>query len=229
MLRFDALRGNVETELCAENDTGCGCAYPDWVDDTVVARSNRIAARLRDTARNRPHALAQLAALPMQLRVDVGDCRVAVVHGDAESLAGWGFAQEHLRDAAQRRRVRGWFDAAQVDVFACSHTCLPLLHAQRAGVVMNNGAAGMPNFAGEHAGLLTRIATTPFSGAQRRHGHVRQRVHLDAIDIDYDVAGWHARFLRAWPPGSDALASYWQRIANGPAYRRADARLITED
>jgi hypothetical protein len=193
-----------------------------------VSRSNRIAARLRETARA-SRWTRELAALPMQLRVHVGDCRVAVVHGDAESLAGWGFAQEHLRDATQRRVVRGWFEAAQSDVFACSHTCLPVLHAQRAGTVLNNGAAGMPNFAGEHSGLLTRIATRPFAGPQRRYGRVRHRVHMDAIDIDYDVAAWHARFGRQWPSGSDAQLSYGPRIMNGPAYARADALLITED
>ena len=29
VLRHVALRGNVETGLAADNDAGCGCAYPD--------------------------------------------------------------------------------------------------------------------------------------------------------------------------------------------------------
>jgi hypothetical protein len=68
-------------------DAGCGCAYPDWVGDGVVERSNRILARLRDTARKMPGACAALQALPMWRPVDVGDARVAVVHGDAQSLS----------------------------------------------------------------------------------------------------------------------------------------------
>ena len=44
---------------------------------------------------------------------------VAIVHGDAESLAGWGFAQEHLQQAAQRDTVRGGFMQAHVDALTC--------------------------------------------------------------------------------------------------------------
>ncbi len=50
VLAHEALRGNAETELAAPDadagaDAGCGCAWPDWVGDGVVARSNRILAR----------------------------------------------------------------------------------------------------------------------------------------------------------------------------------------
>jgi hypothetical protein len=190
----------------------------------VVERSDRILQRLRQAARANAGLLPRLAALPMHRRVDVGDYRVAVVHGDAESLAGWGFAQEHLRDAAHRQRVRGWFDAARVDAFACSHTCLPVFLSlpmpgrERAPLVLNNGAAGMPNFRGDGAGLLTRIATTPFHGAGRRHGVRRRGVHVDALAVDAAAPRWREQFLRMWPPGSDAHVSYEPRIAAGPDY-----------
>ena len=245
VLRFDALRGNVETEIAADDsgddDAGCGCAYPDWVDDGVVERSNRILQRLRATARGCPDLRARLAALPMHLRADVGGLRVAIVHGDAESLAGWGFAQEHLQQAAQRRRVRGWFDAAQVDAFACSHTCLPVFHRlpmagrRVAPVVLNNGAAGMPNFSGDSAGLLTRIATTPFAdrtGDERRFGIDAGDfggVFVDALAVDAASPGWQQQFLAQWPAGSDAHRSYWQRITQGPAHDAAAALITTED
>jgi hypothetical protein len=243
VLGFDALRGNVETELAdphAAADAGCGCAYPDWVGDGVVERSNRILQRLRATAQRFPALQARLAALPMHRRADVGGLRVAVVHGDAESLAGWGFAQEHLQQPAHRARVRQWFQAAQVDAFACSHTCLPVFHSlptpgqacagAAVPVVLNNGAAGMPNFRGEAAGLFTRIATTPFAGAGRRFGTTRagagQTVFLDAVAVAGDAAtvqAAQADFLRHWPAGSDAHASYWARIAAGPDYSPEEA------
>ena len=212
-------------------DAGCGCAYPAWVGDDVVERSNRILQRLRRAARTWPERLPALAALPMWRRVDVGPLRVGIVHGDAESLAGWGFAQEQLRDAAHRARVRAWFEAAQVDAFACSHTCLPIFHAFGAGgpLVLNNGAAGMPNFAGDPAGLLTRIALRPFTGPERRHGMRRGAVHIDAIAVGYDTRRFEAQFMRQWPPGSDAHASYWQRITHGPAYAPPQALFTTED
>lgn len=50
VMQHTALRGNVETELAQDSsgvDAGCGCAYPEWVGDGVVQRSNRILQRLR--------------------------------------------------------------------------------------------------------------------------------------------------------------------------------------
>jgi hypothetical protein len=230
VLSFQATRGNVETELAAtdaDDDAGCGCAYPDWVGDGVVERSNRIIARLRRTAHAVPGAARELAMLPMWRRIDVGDARIAVVHGDAQSLAGWGFAQETLHLPEQQASVARWFDEAQVDVFASSHTCLPVFppiptrsarasrHRAIEPLVLNNGAAGMPNLSGAREGLLTRIATRPFSGPQRRFGLQRGPLYLDAIAIDYDDAAWRREFLAQWPAGSDAHASYWSRIADG--------------
>jgi len=167
----------------------------------------------------------------MWQRADVGDLRVGIVHGDAQSLAGWGFAQEHLREAAHRDAVRGWFAQAAVDVFACTHTCLPVFQALRAPTwvaprwVLNNGAAGMPNIAGDSVGLLTRISSLPYRGVERRWG-VRvglSKLHVDALAIEIDARAWQAQFLRLWPPGSDAHASYFNRIVHGPAYRIEDA------
>ena len=87
-----ATRGNVETELVSPSATGgCGCGYPEWVGDAEVDRSNRIMERLRDTARALPAELATLAALPMFALARIGGVRIAAVHGDADSLAGWGF------------------------------------------------------------------------------------------------------------------------------------------
>ncbi|MDP1534972.1 MAG: hypothetical protein Q8L92_15455, partial [Rubrivivax sp.] len=241
VLAFDALRGNVETELAddgvdsANGDAGCGCAYPDWVGDDVVERSNRILGRLRDTARGFAALRQRLAALPMWKRVDVAGLRLAIVHGDAESLAGWGFAQERLRDPAHQPQLRHWFEQAGVDAFACSHTCLPVFHSLAmpgrplAALVLNNGAAGMPNFSGDSAGLLTRIAVTRFKGAQRRHGLRSGTAFIDAIAVEVDAARWQAEFLAQWPAGSDGHASYWQRIQQGPAFTPDQALTTSED
>jgi hypothetical protein len=231
VLAHEALRGNVETEVAApdaEADAGCGCAYPDWVGDGVVERSNRMLGRLRQATT--PAQRTELAALPMWLRADVGDRRVAIVHGDATSLAGWGFAQEHLRDAAHRAEVGRWLDRADVRAFACTHTCLPVFQglradpAQRHRWILNNGAAGMPNFRGEAAGLLTRIAVRPFTGPERRFGvELGDGVRADAIAIDIDAAAWRERFVGWWPVGSDAHVSYLERMEQGPAYEPGDA------
>lgn len=232
VLAHTALRGNVETELgdeAAAIDAGCGCAYPAWVGDEVVERSNRIHTRLRQATT--PAQRAVLAALPMQARAAVGGWQIALVHGDAESLAGWGFAQEHLRDGVHQDTVRHWFQRARVDAFACSHTCLPVFQriggAAGAGWVLNNGAAGMPNFAGDAAGLVTRVATRPFAHAERRFGtrvaSAAGPVFIDAVALAIDGPAWQRQFGSTWPEGSDAHRSYAGRIAQGPAYTVADA------
>jgi hypothetical protein len=229
VLAHQALRGNVETELAnpdPQADAGCGCAYPEWVGDGVVQRSNRILARLR-TATDEPQRRA-LSALPMWLRADVGPLRLGLVHGDATSLAGWGFAQEHLQAAPHRAEVARWLDRAQLQAFACSHTCLPVFQAlpgaqgHAARWVLNNGAAGMPNFRDDLAGLLTRIAVGPSTGTPPRLAvRLGDEVFAEAIAIDFDPAAWRARFESLWPAGSDAHLSYFDRIVRGPDYSAA--------
>jgi hypothetical protein len=218
VLSFHATRGNVETELFDPGDgMGCGCAYPDWVDDGTVARSNRIIERLRTAARRVPDALARLASLPMHMRVDVGDTRVAVVHGDADSLAGWGFSQETLATPAGYDAALRAFSGAGVDVFASSHSCLPVLQAfPDERVLINNGAAGMPNFRRALFGIATRIALTASDDA-----FYRTRVgstFVEAVPLRYDAGAWERHFLARWPAGSDAHASYHERIGSGPSY-----------
>jgi len=218
-----ATRGNVETEIAQPHaGAGCGCGYPDWVDDADVARSNHIVERLRRTAQRAFGAAARLAALPMTRIAEVGGQRIAIVHGDADSLAGWGFSQEILATRAGRDAALAAFGAAGVQVFASSHTCLPVLQAfAGAGTIVNNGAAGMPNFAGTSYGLATRIALTPHPGAL--YGTRSGRLHVEAVPIDYDAAAWRDAFLAQWPAGTDAHASYWRRMTGGPQYLASNA------
>ncbi len=213
-----ATRGNVETELARPADgAGCGCAYPEWVDEGTVRRSNRIIARLRATARAFPRSLERLAALPMHLAAMVGSERVAVVHGDADSLAGWGFSQEVLATQAGRADAAAAFERAQARIFASSHSCLPVLQCFPGGrVIANNGAAGMPNFRGTSFGLATRISVAPSRAAL--YGVAAGNLHIEAMPLEYDPAAWARRFVAQWPAGSDAHRSYYERIANGPRF-----------
>lgn len=229
VLAHIALRGNVETELGSDDPAaGCGCGYPEFVADEEVARSNRIIEQLRETARRHPPLRSQLAALPMHMTANVGALRVAIVHGDCESLAGWGLSREALGVAENRARVSGWFNEAKVSVIASSHSCLPVLMevatAKATGVVVNNGAAGMPNFAGTQFGVITRIGMRP-SPHPPLYGACLQDVHIDALAVHYDTQRWLAEFGANWPPGSPAHASYARRIASGPDYAMEDARI----
>jgi len=219
VLAHAALRGNVETEIAAEESgAGCGCAYPVDVSDAEVSRSNEILARLRETARAFPQLRRALAALPMHLVARVGEARVGIVHGDAASLAGWGFARDRLDEPSHARWLGSAFGHARVDVFAATHTCVPALRAFGFGVVANNGAAGMPNHAGTRFGLITRISRHAYRGLDRAGGLEHAGVHVDALRVDYDHDRWIARFLASWPEGSPAHASYHNRIVNGPRF-----------
>ena len=216
-----AIRGNVETEIAAaDSGAGCGCAYPMDVSDAVVSRSNEILERLRATAVASGSDRAGLGELPMHLVARVGTSRIGIVHGDAASLAGWGFAQDRLDDPAHARWIESAFREAGVDIFASTHTCLPAFrhssHPHGDGVVANNGAAGMPNFAGEPYGLVTRISRE--RSPARLFGLEVRGTHVEAVPVRYDTERWIRRFLSAWPEGSPAHASYFTRMVCGPAF-----------
>jgi hypothetical protein len=193
------------------------------VSDAEVMRSNEILVRLRQTAASRPALRARLGELPMHLTANVSGARVGIVHGDAASLAGWGFAQDRLDDPAHRRWIESAFAQSRVDVFASTHTCLPALRRFAGGVVANNGAAGMPNFAASRFGLVTRIGARPHEGSERLYGLEAAGVHVEALRVDYDHARWLGRFEASWPEGSAAHASYHRRIVSGTRFTLAQA------
>ncbi len=233
VLDHAATRGNVETELAAPREgAGCGCGYPDWVGDEDVARSNRIMERLRLTAAGAPEVTGRLGALPMFLVARVGGAKIGIVHGDADSLSGWGFSQEVLATPAGLAAARAAFCAAGVDVFASSHTCLPVLQAIETatgpGLLVNNGAAGMPNFHGQCTGLATRVSVhAPVHSTL--YGAQSGGVHVHAVPVEYDTVAWERRFLAQWPAGSDAHVSYFSRICKGPRYAaEAAMRVVPE-
>jgi len=214
-----ALRGNVETEIAGEDaGAGCGCGYPEWVGDAEVERSNEILAKLRDTARGFPELRSRLGKLPMHLVAQVANLRIGIVHGDAESLAGWEFSQEALRERPER--AQALLAATGMDLLACTHTCLPAMQAfdtpRGRSLVVNNGAAGMPNFRGTRFGLATRIAAEP--SGEALYGTRLGAGVVEAVAVPYDHDAWLARFDRVWPEDSPASLSYRRRIVSGPAY-----------
>ena len=216
--RTRALRGNVETELAARGSRrGLRLrAIPAEVSDAEVAalerdpraRCARRRARLpgvRARARARCRCISWRASATRAW----ASCTAMPRRSPAGASRTTGSPSPRTR-AGSRARSRD----ATVDVFASSHTCLPVLHALVDGAaraVVNNGAAGMPNFAGSRYGIVTRIAPRP-AGAERLYGSGRRGAHVDALRLDYDHERWLARFLAAWPAGSPAHASYHRRI-----------------
>jgi hypothetical protein len=236
-----AIQGNVEAEIAQPTDAGCGCNYPDYVNAGYVAASNAIMQRLQRTAAEFPELRAQLGALPMTRTIQVGEERIGIVHGDAEALSGWAFAAESLSPTGKccsgdtaataaltpMQTIERVFREARVRAFACTHTCLP--HARDfeidggQHVIINNGAAGMSNFAGTSFGVITRISADRRVPAASLYGIQLANVRCDALPVHYDHDGWVRSFLQTWPPRSPAHHAYFQRIAHGPDFQIADA------
>lgn len=228
VLDHDAIQGNVEAELLTpKDDAGCGCAYPESVDAGVVERSNAIHARLKSTALGHPEILDRLRTLPLFRRYQIGDRIIGVVHGDAESLSGWRFDVTALDDPANQAWLAAAFTLADVDVFTSTHTCLPALRQLAVGgerkLIVNNGAGGMPNFAGERSGLITRIGLAPGPHVAS-YGAQFGEIHVDALPVRYDHTTWENMFLTNWPVGSPAHLSYCNRIDHGPSFDIDQAR-----
>ncbi len=237
VLAHRALKGNVEEELDTSDEHGCGCGYPSYVDDSVVAHSNQIMARLRETAERSPALTRDIAGLPLYETVGVADERIAVLHGDPESLAGWKFSVEAMEPADHALRakfgcaaepmttidqVKQYFRDAQVSVFASTHTGLPFAQNFRVDgserLVINNGSAGLPNFSGMTYGLITRISADPRPPIRSLYGIEIGSLRCDGVPVFFDHSGWVKRFLRSWPKESAAYISYFDRIVRGPDY-----------
>ncbi|WP_166268737.1 hypothetical protein [Marinobacter caseinilyticus] len=218
VLDHDAMLGNVEYELAHPSDgAGCGCAYPESVDNAVVERSNRIMLRLQAVAAGHPEIQRRLASLARWRCLMFGGLKVLALHGDPESLAGWGLSQESFR-AGNQAQVAEWFRQTDADVMVCSHTCLPLIWsgnvAGRPRWVLNNGAAGMANLAGDYRGLITRLAWSgpPEDCVASLSGGA---MSLALVPVAYDQSAWLERFDQLWPAHSDAAISYRERILAG--------------
>ena len=109
-----------------------------------MAWSNAIIARLQEAACGAGSLVDNLRALPSQLRLQVGDCRIGVIHGDPDSLAGWGLELDAMPPIGESNpRLEAWFRDADVDLLASSHTCRCFAQDFSDGrAVFNNGAAG---------------------------------------------------------------------------------------
>jgi hypothetical protein len=81
--------------------------------------------------------------------------------------------------------------------------------------VINNGAAGLPAFAGTSYGVITRLSGDPSPPADSLYGTTIGGLRGDALPVRFDITRWKDRFLAQWPPGSPAHRSYFTRITSG--------------
>lgn len=225
VLSHDAMLGNVEYELAHPSDgAGCGCAYPEFVETRVVERSNRIMLRLQGIASGHVEVQQRLADLARWRCLIFGGLKVLVLHGDPESLAGWGLSHEAF-GAGNQSQVDDWFRRTGADIMVCTHTCVPLVWSGsvdgRPRWVFNNGSAGMGNLSGDPRGLFVRLSQTapleePIVACSPAG------VHCSLLPVAFDQDAWLAQFDTLWPEGSDAALSYRGRILSGTSLAPAD-------
>lgn len=213
---YVALVGNVEAELRRESDlgVGCGCSYPDCTSDADVSRSNRIHAKLAAALRNHPEVLSCLHDRLPAMTVSVGGKKVGITHGDEKLIGGWDCSRESLQDPIRQDELSCWMREHHLEVLATTHTCAPAAITLHDGVVINNGAAGMPNFAKQDFGLVTRIALFPADDAVM--STTWNGLFIEAVPLRYEHEGFLAWFDALWSKTSPAAVSYRDRIINGP-------------
>ncbi len=219
------LVGNVEAELRRQDDigVGCGCAYPECTSDNAVARSNRIHKMLSFALDSNPKLKSSLEERPSTLVAHVSGRRVGITHGDEKLLGGWDNSRERLQDILRQDEVDTFMQNCNLDVFTTTHTCAPAAIRLARGAVINNGAAGLPNFADENFGLCVRIATNPREDSLFEYE--LNGLYIQAIPVRYDHASFVKWFDRLWSPTSAAAISYRSRILNGPDDRIRDSLL----
>lgn len=219
------LVGNVEAELRRQEDVGvgCGCAYPDCTSDDSVARSNRIHKMLSFALDSNPSLKENLQGRPSSLVASVAGRRIGITHGDEKLLGGWDNSRESLQDILRQDEVDTFMSQNDLDVFSTTHTCAPAAIRLARGVVINNGAAGLPNFLGEDFGLCVRIAETPLQDSLFECE--LDGLFIQAIPVRYDAKAYIEWFDELWGPASAAAISYRSRIVNGPEDRIRDSLL----
>ena len=220
--RFSATRGNVETELAApqSHDGATPAAAAPIPTGWVTTSSRARTVSSRGCATPRAHCLAR-ATRCSPCRCGCASTSGGARVGDrarrravARRLGLRAGAPARRGGTARRRggsrRRKSTCSPAATLACRCSHAVSAI-----AASLLNNGAAGMPNFAGAPEGLLTRIAMRPFEGPQRRFGTTATSLYLDA----------HRDRLRRVRAGNAAFSHNGRRAA--PRMRRTAAHRAT--
>lgn len=191
---------------------------------------------MKQIGKRYPEIQKNLSKLPKFLVLNLGEIRIAVLHGDAYSLSGWSFSVEalepldyNLREklkvpttmVTSKKQIIELFEEMEVNAIACTHTCLPFAQdfiiENKKYLIINNGSAGMPNFKNTNYGLMTRASLHPYPQATLYGCRIGQ-VYFDAIPILYDSEKFKKSFLANWAPDSPAYISYFNRISKGPDF-----------
>lgn len=210
------LLGNVERELFRDGNIGCGCSYPSYVSDDIVNRSNIIHEKLKKVMDYLPEYKNILSNRKKNIVLEMMGKRIAITHGDEKSLSGWGCSVESLEREERQAELEKWLKDNNINILASTHTCFPAALKLENGIVINNGAAGMPNFNGKIYGLITRISSYMNENAVYRDKI--DNLYAEAVPVIYDNDKFLRWFDCVWDFGSEASLSYRDRIINGTEY-----------
>ncbi|MDQ6694234.1 MAG: metallophosphatase family protein [Chloroflexota bacterium] len=127
------IMGNYDLGV-GNNSDDCGCAYKDPVSEALGKRS--IAwSNAHTTEENK----AYLRALPAQMSLDVGNLKVALVHGSPRRI------NEYLYEDRPDANLERLLDMVNAHVMLCGHTHIPYHRVLPSGRhVVNEGSVGKP-------------------------------------------------------------------------------------
>lgn len=223
--KYMPLVGNVEAELRRQEDVGvgCGCAYPECTSDESVSRSNRIHKMLSIAVDEHPELKKMLEGRPATLTVAVAGKKIGITHGDEKLIGGWDCSRESLQDIMRQDELDTFMKDNDIDVFVTTHTCAPVALTLAHGAMINNGAAGLPNFLGDDFGLCIRIACNPVEDSMFETTF--DGLYVQAVPVRYDNEAYIKWFDSLWSETSPAAISYRDRIIGGPDDHLADSLL----
>ena len=214
----------------------------DYVDDTTVAHSNAVAARLVHPRASFLISLSKSACylITSQLRLQANASGLSTVIHVARWLApgpgGNGAPRPRLRPTSfsgpptDGSVVADWLRRANVSVLCCTHTGLPFAEdftvEGHRYLVINNGSVGLPCFSEPCCGVMTRLSGQPDPPPDSLYGTRIGRLRCDALPVE---AHWTARFLEQWPAGSPGHDAYLHRLRHGTPLRLEQAARGTVD
>jgi putative phosphoesterase len=163
--------------------------------------SHPVLAEVEAWTRDRlaPGTLAQLAALPEQLVLDLAGTRVLGVHGSPSSVHDQVLADTPVE------RLLAWTDAHEFDVMVCGHTHVQLLRRVDAKLFVNVGSLGMP-FARPFCGATPQVlpwAEYAILGADERG------VVVELRRTAFDVREFAATLTNSGFPHADKWLDNW--------------------
>ena len=142
------IMGNYDQGVGLSSDD-CGCAYTNPTAEALGKRS--IAwSNAQTTEANKAYLRSLVAEISLQL----GDLRVALVHGSPRKI------NEYLFEDRPEAGIERLLDQAEADVLVCGHTHLPYHRVLGSGRhVVNAGSVGKPKDNDPRAGYIVLSAS----------------------------------------------------------------------